>query len=98
MEIQQHFRLLGLQVQDKVTGFKGVVSSIGFDLYGCVQAIVTPEAGKEGALPDSRWFDVARLTTLADTPVMALPNFEFGASAEGLKGPADKPLQSNVVK
>jgi hypothetical protein len=91
MKIQKHMELLGMKVQDKVTGFRGVVSSVSFDLYGCIQAIVTPEAGKAGKQEDSRWFDVQRLTVTSKDPVMAVPNYEYGYVAEGGKGPAEKP-------
>jgi len=44
--IQKHLDLLGHKVTDRVSGFTGVVTSIGFDLYGCIQAVVTPGADK----------------------------------------------------
>ena len=50
MEVSTHMKLLGHKVEDKVTGFKGVVSSLSFDLYGCVQAVVTPAASEDGSL------------------------------------------------
>jgi len=49
--VKKHLSLLGLKVKDKVTGYTGVVASIGFDLYGCVQAIVNPGMDKDGKLP-----------------------------------------------
>jgi len=90
MNIKKHLGMLGLRVGDKVTGLTGVVTSISFDLYGCVQAIVNPGL-VEGKLADSVWFDVARLKVLDPTPVMDLPDFEHGPVAEGKKGPAEKP-------
>jgi hypothetical protein len=91
MEIKKHLELLGLKVQDKVTGMKGVVSSIGFDLYGCVQAIVNPGLGKDGKPTECHWYDVNRLKILSDKPVMDRPNFDFGPQAEGKQGAAEKP-------
>lgn len=91
MKIQEHMQLLGKKVTDKVTGFNGVVTCISFDLYGCIQAIVTPEAGKAGKQEDSRWFDVQRLTVTSKTPVMAVPNYDYGDVADGGKGPEKKP-------
>lgn len=91
-EVENHFKLLGLKVKDKVTGFEGVVSSLSFDLYGCVQVVIQPPMGSEGSYPEGRWFDVNRLKILSKKPVMTLPNFEFGAQAEGGQGAADKPL------
>lgn len=92
LHVKNHLNLLGMKVEDKVTGFKGVVASVSFDLYGCVQAIVNPGADKDGKLMEQCWFDVARLTLVSDEPVMARPNFEFGPQAEGKQGPAEKPL------
>lgn len=72
--MQRHLALLGWAVKDKVTGFTGTVSTIGFDLYGCVQAIVQPKAVFESngtqKLDESRWFDVSRLEKIGDEPVM----------------------------
>ncbi|MBI4997819.1 MAG: hypothetical protein HZC22_13195 [Rhodocyclales bacterium] len=89
--MQKHLDLLGMRVEDKVTGFKGVVASVGFDLYGCVQAIVNPGADKDGKLMEQYWFDVARLELTSEEPVMARPNFEYGPQAEGKQGAAEKP-------
>ncbi|HMJ06901.1 MAG TPA: hypothetical protein VK474_11645 [Chthoniobacterales bacterium] len=96
MNIKTHLNLLGLKVEDRVTGFTGVVTSIGFDLYGCVQAIVLPGADKDGKPCDSHWFDVNRLRVTSNTPVMDRPNFEFGPQAEGRQGAAEKPMGSRA--
>jgi len=89
--IKKHIQMLGLRVEDKVTGQKGVVSSVSFDLYGCVQAIVNPGMDKDGKLQDQIWFDVSRLKVLSEEPVMDRPDFDFGPQAEGKQGPAEKP-------
>lgn len=91
--MEEHIDLLGMKVEDKVTGFKGVVSSISFDLYGCVQAVVAPGMDKDGKLPEGKWFDVARLTVTSESPVMDRPNFESGNQAEGKQGAAEKPMK-----
>lgn len=94
MEIRKHLDLLGRNVRDRVTGMKGVVTSVGFDLYGCIQAIVHPGQMKEGGkLHDSLWFDVARLEVIGKSPVMDRPDFDFGPVSEGRKGPAEKPAR-----
>jgi hypothetical protein len=72
--MSDHLRLLGLKSRDVVTGFSGVVTSISFDLYGCIQGLVTPEF-MDGKQLDSRWFDISRLIALDDEPVMAVPDF-----------------------
>lgn len=68
-------KLLGFEVKDAVTKFNGVVVSITFDLYGCVQAYVMPKADKAGKIGDGCWFDVKRLTKTSTAPVMAVPQW-----------------------
>lgn len=58
---KEHLNLLGLRVRDRVSGFEGVVASVCFDLYGCIQAIVHPGLQSDGKLGDQSWFDVNRL-------------------------------------
>jgi hypothetical protein len=71
--IHECLYLLGRRATDRVTGFTGVISSVTFDLYGCVQAIVTPPVNAEGKVGDANWFDVKRLTT--GDRVMEPPSF-----------------------
>jgi len=89
-QLSKHVDLLGLEVRDAVTGFEGVVVSVAFDLYGCIQTVVEPKQ-QDGKLNDSRWFDVTRLEVTNQVPVMQLPDFSAGYVAEGRKGPAEKP-------
>jgi len=67
--------LLGLKVKDVVTGFTGIVTTVSFDLYGCVQAIVDPGVDKDQKPMDRMWFDTKRLEVLNQVPVMAVPDF-----------------------
>lgn len=92
VDLKKHLDMLGMRVEDRVSGFKGTVTSIGFDLYGCIQAVVNPGVDKDGKPADSHWFDVGRLAVLGG-PVMKRPEFEWTAQAvaEGRKGPAEKP-------
>ena len=87
-----HFKLLGFKVKDSVTGFKGVVTTLSFDLYGCIQAIVTPTIDGTGKTQDGQWFDITRLEVKSKKPVMRLPNFNDGYVSEGNKGCAEKML------
>jgi hypothetical protein len=41
--MQKHLSLLGHRVKDRISGSTGVVDSICFDLYGCVQATINQE-------------------------------------------------------
>lgn len=40
--VEETLAVLGLPVRDKVTGFDGVITSVSFDLYGCIQVVKTP--------------------------------------------------------
>ena len=90
-EVKKHLSLLGFPCKDRVTGLTGIITNIGFDLYGCVQAIVHPGMSGDGKLQDTIWFDIARLEITGNSPVMDQPNFEYGHVAEGKKGPSEKP-------
>ena len=85
MNVEKHMCMMGVPVRDKVTGFEGAVTCVSFDLYGCVQCIVTPKAGKDGELKDGKWFDIARLQKTGSKPVMPTPDYDFD------KGPCEKP-------
>ena len=90
--IQQHLDKLGRRVTDRVTGFQGVVTSISFDLYGCVQAIITPPASSTTEQEKCRWMDLARLEVEEGDPVMQRPDFlSKSRQAEGRQGAAEKP-------
>lgn len=89
--IEKHMKLLGMKAEDKVTGLKGVVSCVSFDLYGCVQVVLKPKVKDDGTVPEGHWLDVSRLNVTGKTPVMPMPNFDRGYIAEGKKGPAGKP-------
>jgi len=94
MLIEKHLNLLGHKVKDKVSDFEGVVISMSFDLYGCIQADVRPiNLDKEGKLIIGSWFDVSRLKVVSEEPLMEQPNFEWGDVAKGKKGPANLPAK-----
>lgn len=103
-----HFDLLGLPATDKVTGFKGVITSLGFDLYGCVTVVIDPGVKEDNSKENGRWFDVTRLKIKSLEPVMERPDFETAYAVEeekqqekselissGKKGAAEKPLPFN---
>lgn len=89
---EEHFEMLGKPGRDKVTGFKGIVTSLSFDLYGCIQAVITPPMDKKDGVKDGHWFDVTRIEILGNEPVIPLPDFAKGYIASGKKGAAEKPL------
>lgn len=73
--IEKTIDLLGFNVVDMVTGYKGVVASVCFDLYGCVQAGVTATADEAGKLRGTEWFDIKRLKLTEGGRAMPAPNF-----------------------
>ncbi len=93
MLIKKHLDLLGYEVKDKVSNYTGVVISMSFDLYGCIQADVRPKelTKEDGTMRPGLWLDVSRLEKTSTAPLMEQPNFEWGPVAEGLKGPANLP-------
>jgi len=108
MQVRKNISLLGFKAQDKVTKFTGVVTSISFDLYGCIQAVVSPPVDKDGKDQEGRWFDIARLEILEEKRVMDCPKFSNEISdikndsvldtpfSNYLKGPAEKPIYSKM--
>jgi hypothetical protein len=87
------FDLLGWKVKDRVTGYTGVVTHIGLDLYGCVQGIVWGTVRDDGKPAESAWFDLVRLERVGDQRVME-PVPMKGAAPEGTAGPeANKPTK-----
>jgi hypothetical protein len=83
----RYMNLLGYECQDTITGFKGVASSVCFDVYGCIQIALSPPVEKKtGNLPDGKWFDAKRLKKIGKAAVMAAPDFSLPEI-----GAADKP-------
>lgn len=92
VSVQQHLELLGYRVRDKVTQFEGTVTSVSFDLYGCVQLIINPGLDKDGKPQESQWFDAKRIETTSNAPVIPVPIFaDIPKGSE--QGPAEKPRQ-----
>jgi len=90
--IKKHFDLLGYEVKDKVSDFKGVVVSVSFDLYGCIQALVRPiTLDNNNKIQSGSWLDISRLSVLTKKPLMKTPNFGLKNIINGEKGPANLP-------
>lgn len=87
MNIEIYLSMLGMKVEDRVTGIKGVATSLCFDLYGCIQICINPGLDKEGKQREQYWFDYQRLKINSKEPVMPQPNWCNIIQ----KGPAEKP-------
>lgn len=95
--VEKHLELLGMEVKDKSSDYKGVVTSICFDLYGCIQADIRPrELDKEGKLQNGFWLDINRLKITKKKPVMKAPDFNYGPVADGVQGASDKSSTRSV--
>jgi len=86
--VDTYLNFLGLKVRDKVTRFEGIITSVAFDLYGCVQGLITPLSKEGQAQEESCWMDMQRLEILNNKPVMPLPDFK----EESIHGPEKKPI------
>lgn len=87
--MKDYLDLLGKLVRDRVTRMEGVASSVGFDLYGCVQVVITPGVNeKDGKLGEGCWFDWKRIEVLDHARVMPVPQYETPGSEIGA---AEKP-------
>jgi hypothetical protein len=93
--MKEYMDLLGLKATDVVTGFKGVVTSVCFDLYGCVQVALNPGAGEDGKLGDGHWFDAKRIKVTSTKPVM-VPTPYASLKAGDEKGPEAKPAARSL--
>lgn len=91
--IEKTINMLGRKARDRVTGYRGTITSVCFDLYGCVQVWLTPDAAEgQTKLEHGHWFDVARMEFTTDVRVMPVPMFG-GAKTdpqEYAHGPAEK--------
>lgn len=83
--IEDAIGMLGFEATSKVDGFKGVVTSVSFDLSGCLQLYVSPRADKDMKLPGGIWIDINRLDITSKEPVMDQPEF-----LDDPPGPTDK--------
>jgi hypothetical protein len=51
---------MGCEVEDLISGFKGIVTGTAKYITGCTQALVQPKM-KAGSFVEGRWIDVDRL-------------------------------------
>ena len=86
-----HLSLLGVHVEDKVTGFSGVVTMVSFDLWGNIQALIHPGLNKDGELREGIWFHISRLRVTSKERVMNVPYLH-------LMFPANAPIITNDSK
>lgn len=92
--VRASIKLLGKRVRDRVMGAEGVATGVTFELYGCVQVLVTQSADKDGKQRDLQYFDVNRLEVLRGERVMPLPAFDYAEpERHAVGGQAGKPVR-----
>lgn len=98
---------LGYRCRDRVTGISGVITHVGFDLYGCIQVIVNPGKRSDTSVSDTIWMDINRLEIDTSERVMEPPRFQdvdpdsLGVKMVGKKpagnGPCDIPSRDHNI-
>lgn len=93
MKYSEVIDMLGREGKDKITGVKGIISSISFDLYGCIQVVLTPSKVKENSeIVFAGWFDINRIELTKKKRTMVPPSYETKySSSKDVHGPAAKP-------
>lgn len=70
--------MLGYEAKDIITNQRGIISSVSFDLYGCIQVLMTPTQVKEGE--DYKligWNDINRIKiNKQKKKIMAHPDYK----------------------
>lgn len=97
-DVARSFRVMGHRAKDRITGVEGVITTVTFDLYGCIQVLLHPGLDKDGKSREQVWLDVNRLEPIAADAqrVMTMPT-QFAGFVDSIdhiayeKGPADKP-------
>jgi hypothetical protein len=60
-DFSKELEILGKEVEDEVSGFKGIASGISIFLHGCARVGVQPKIKKDGTLDDPKWVDYPQL-------------------------------------
>lgn len=99
MRYSEVVELLGSKGKDRITKQDGVISSISFDLYGCIQVLLTPLKVKNGMeIKSHGWFDLNRIEITKGKKVMEHPSFETKYDTfNDVGGPAEKPIPAHVI-
>ena len=87
--VDSALKTLGLKGRDRITNFEGVITTVGFDLYGCVQVVLNPGLDKDFKLRESLWFDFKRIDVSTER---AMDAPAFAATQAGREiGAGEKP-------
>ncbi len=73
--------LLGKQVEDLVSGFKGVAVSKITYMNGCEQYSLQPKCKEDGRFLDSKWFDAEQVALVSNKKVVEKKKKRTGGPA-----------------
>jgi hypothetical protein len=65
---------LGATAEDRITGFRGVITGRVNYVSGCNQSLLVPKVDKDGKVLEGQWFDDQRLLIDANVPIIELNN------------------------
>lgn len=84
---------IGYEAIDNVTKFRGVITSVSFDLYGCIQFLLTPPVTKDGKMEESEWCGVNGVYVFDGRPRVVTPQpFRPVKGRHLVNRSADKPI------
>ena len=85
IDLNEH---IGKEARDKVTGFKGIITSFCQHLTGCDQYYLQPKCVK-GEHKDGKWYDVNRIEVKSEEPIRLETRSED--KSKNTKGPCSIP-------
>ena len=95
MIIKKSIEMLGKEGKDKITKQKGIITSVCFDLYGCIQVVLDEQkVDKDGKRICTGWIDINRVEITKDKKIMECPDFDNKySSIKQVNGPSSKPIR-----
>jgi hypothetical protein len=77
----QEFKFeLGIEAEDKITGFKGIVMSRSEHLTGCNVYSIAPKVLDGGKIGDTQWFDENRIKKISEGVANQFDKYNTGST------------------
>lgn len=91
--------ILGAEVQDMVSGFKGIAIAATHWLNGCVRITIQPPTDKDGKMLEAQTFDEPQVKLLKAGKVLPYPTVTEITSVRGIKtgGPIPAPKRGQEI-
>lgn len=71
---------LGIEAEDKITGFKGVVMSRSEHLTGCNVYSIAPKILDSGKPGETQWFDENRISKIGEGVADQFDKYDTGST------------------